>query len=252
MDNPMFHLEGIVKVRDNMEDFEGPLTLILQLLSKNRIEIQDIQISSLLEQYLAYLDEMKSMDLEVASEFVAMASHLVYIKARMLLNVGEENPEFEELKESLEKLRNRDVYDSIRQVVPSISEMYTRGAGMLTKQPEPLAPERGYRYVHDKTDLVTAMLRIWSREELEKLLAEEQKVPVPGRIVFPIAEKTDELLRRLRKLRCEKLSDLFRHDSSRTELVATFIVLLELCRSGEIILQDIEGDVLVTYDDSCE
>ena len=77
---PTYHLEGIIKSKEEMEDFEGPLTLILMLLSKNKIEIRDIQISEILEQYLAYLDEMKAMDLEIASEFVQMASHLLYIK----------------------------------------------------------------------------------------------------------------------------------------------------------------------------
>ena len=77
MENPTFRLEGVVKTREELEDFEGPLTLILLLLSKNKIEIRDIKISDLLDQYMAYLDEMKAMDLEVASEFVSMASHLV-------------------------------------------------------------------------------------------------------------------------------------------------------------------------------
>ena len=108
MENPTFKLEGVVKAKENMEDFEGPLILILQLLSKNKIEIKDIQVSVLLDQYLAYLDEMKSMDLEIASEFVAMASHLVYIKTKTLLSTDEEVSELEELITSLENLKARD------------------------------------------------------------------------------------------------------------------------------------------------
>ena len=76
MDNPNFFLEGIVREKDEMQNFEGPLSLILQLLSKNKIEIRDISISDILDQYLEYLDEMQSMDLEIASEFVQMASYL--------------------------------------------------------------------------------------------------------------------------------------------------------------------------------
>ena len=79
---PTYHLEGVIQNKEEMADFEGPLNLILMLLSKNKIEIRDIQISLILEQYLAYLDEMKAMDLEIASEFVQMASHLLYIKTR--------------------------------------------------------------------------------------------------------------------------------------------------------------------------
>ena len=92
MNEPTYHLDGVVRAKGSLDDFDGPLDLILQLLSKNRIAIADIQIASILEQYLAYLDEMKRMDLEIASEFVEMASHLVYIKTKTLLE-GEEKSE---------------------------------------------------------------------------------------------------------------------------------------------------------------
>ena len=79
MDNPTFHLDGVVKDRNELQDFDGPLSLILMLLSKNKIEIRDIKISEILDQYLEYLDRMEKMDLEITSEFVQMASHLLYI-----------------------------------------------------------------------------------------------------------------------------------------------------------------------------
>ena len=76
MENPNFHLEAVVHERNELQDFEGPLSLILMLLQKNKIEIRDISISEITDQYLAWLEEMQSMDLEVASEFVQMAAHL--------------------------------------------------------------------------------------------------------------------------------------------------------------------------------
>mgnify|MGYP000501817143 CR=1 FL=1 len=91
MDSPIYHLEGVVKAKtEDMEDFVGPLDLILHLLSKNKMEIKDIQISLILDQYLAWMAARKEMDLEVASEFVTMASQLVYIKTRMLLSIHDE------------------------------------------------------------------------------------------------------------------------------------------------------------------
>ena len=89
MEAPQYHLQNVVHAKQTLEDFDGPLDVILLLLSKNKIEIQDISISSILEQYLAWLDERKRMDMEVASEFIAMASHLMYIKTRMLLSEAE-------------------------------------------------------------------------------------------------------------------------------------------------------------------
>ena len=82
MDNPIFKLEKVVHTRseDEMQDFEGPLDLILFLLSKNKMEIQDISIALILEQYLAWLKARQRMDLEVASEFVAMMSGCIGLK----------------------------------------------------------------------------------------------------------------------------------------------------------------------------
>ena len=101
MENLSFHLESIVKEKDSMQDFEGPLSLILMLLQKNKIEIKDLRVSDILDQYLAYLEEMQSLDLEISSEFVQMASHLLYLKTRELLTVEEEVSELDLLRQSL-------------------------------------------------------------------------------------------------------------------------------------------------------
>lgn len=247
MEDPTFHLDGVVKTKDALEDFEGPLVLILQLLSKNKIEIQDIQISSLLDQYLEYLDRMKSMDLEIASEFVAMASHLVYIKARTLLSVGDENPELDELIETLEKLKIRGVYESIRGVTDKLSDMYLAGAGAMTKPPEPLKRGAGYRYVHEKTDLIDAMLRIRSRAELEKLLNNAANIPIPKKIVYSVTEKTEEILSMLRDAGRVPFDDVFAGSRSRSELVAAFIALLELCHAGSVRIEGKSDALEILY-----
>ena len=122
MDNPTFKLEGVIKSKDIAEDFEGPLVLILHLLSKNKIEIKDIQISLILEQYLQYLDEMKQMDLEIASEFIIMASHLTYIKAKTLLAGDQtEITELEALQNSLEELMHKENYQKIKRVAAELA-----------------------------------------------------------------------------------------------------------------------------------
>ena len=120
MENPTFHLEGVVKSRDDVQDFEGPLSLILMLLSKNKIEIRDISISDILDQYLAYLDEMQRMDLEVASEFVQMAAYLLYIKTRTLLAAEEEVTELEQLMSSLEQLKAKDAHEAVKTVLSAL------------------------------------------------------------------------------------------------------------------------------------
>ncbi len=247
MENPTFRLEGVIRTRENMEDFEGPLTLILQLLAKNKIEIQDIRISDLLDQYMAWIEEMKSMDLEIASEFVQMASHLVYIKARMLISAGEETGELEELIESLERLRNRDVLERLRLVLPEIGEMYTRGAGTMVKPPEYLPADREYRYSHEPGDLTEAMARLFSREDAARIVESANAFRFPERIVYSVTEKSKEILDSLRAHGSTSLSGIFRDNRSRTELVATFIALLELARDGSILLEGEGEDIWVSY-----
>lgn len=99
-----------------MEDFNGPLDLILHLLSKNRMEIKDIQISLILDQYLEWMDQRKRLDLEVASEFVTMAAHLVFIKTRMLLSIHDEEAisEMEQLIASLEEHQRHENFAKIK------------------------------------------------------------------------------------------------------------------------------------------
>ena len=118
MDNPIFKLEKVVQSRGDeaLQDFEGPLDLILFLLSKNKIEIQDIPIALILDQYLAYLEQRQQMDLEVASEFVTMAAHLMYIKTRMLLSIEDEEAqsEMDALIKSLEERKRGEIYLKIK------------------------------------------------------------------------------------------------------------------------------------------
>ena len=155
---PTYHLEGVIRSKEEMADFEGPLNLILMLLGKNKIEIRDIPISEISEQYLAYLDEMKSMDLEVASEFVQMAAHLLYIKSKMLLTSEEEPPdELEMLIASLEQLRARDIYAAVKDAAPALLRASEYGVCYFTKEPEPLRGVKEYRYSHESWELLLAL-----------------------------------------------------------------------------------------------
>ena len=158
MENPSFHLEGIVRDKDSMQDFEGPLSLILMLLQKNKIEIRDLSVSDILDQYLDYLERMQSLDLEIASEFVQMAAHLLYLKTRTLLTTEEEVSELELLMQSLEQLQARDRFAAMSVVLPRLKAASEKGFLYMTKQPEPLpAKKQEYAYHHEPVDLLKAM-----------------------------------------------------------------------------------------------
>ena len=181
MENPSFYLEGVVHEKNELQDFEGPLSLILMLLSKNKIEIRDIKISEILDQYLEYLDQMQQLDLEIASEFVQMASHLLYIKTKTLLTQEEEVSELEVLIASLEQLKSRDTLSSIKQVIPQFKEASELGLLYFSKLPEPLPKtSKKYEYRHEPIDLLKALSNIYSRGG-RMAEPEEQPRPRPAR-----------------------------------------------------------------------
>ena len=237
MDSPIYHLERVVKARtEDLEDFTGPLDLILHLLSKNKMEIKDIQISLILDQYLAWMDQRKELDLEVASEFVTMASQLLYIKTRMLLSIHDEEAlsEMEQLIATLEAHQRNENYLKIKEVVPQLDQRYTYGRDFLTKEPEPLQPNKEYRYVHPKEDLKKAMLAVLARSD--------HKLPPPvsafqgivGREPYPV------------DLGVTRFRSLFRGSRSRSEVVATFLAVLELCKAKRLRLAGTAEDCTVT------
>ncbi len=246
MENPTFFLEGIVKERNELQDFQGPLSLILMLLSKNKIEIRDIKIADILDQYLEYLAEMERMDLEIASEFVQMASHLLYIKTRTLLAGDEEVSELEELMSSLEQLKCRDIYTAVQKVVPELKKASETGLLYFAKLPEPLPKvSREYEYKHEPTDLFKALYAVVTRGG-KPIEPEYAHRIAPSRIVYEVRTKSRELIERLQSGPA-KLSALYTACGSRSEIVATFISILELCSMGSVELSGDEDDYTLTF-----
>jgi hypothetical protein len=151
MQNPTFHLDAVVKSKEALEDFDGPLSLILLLLGKNKVEIKDIKIAVILEQYLDYLAGMESMDLEVASEFITMASQLMYIKARTLLKGTEEIEEMDSLISSLEEMKRRELLERMKAAAALLAELTEKGEGIYVKAQEVLEPRRDYYLFPQRT-----------------------------------------------------------------------------------------------------
>ncbi|MDR0905677.1 MAG: segregation/condensation protein A [Oscillospiraceae bacterium] len=246
MENPVFHLTAVVQNRTGAEDFTGPLALILQLLSRNKIAVRDISISLILEQYLRYLEEMRAFDLDVASEFVAMASHLTYIKTRMLL--GEDRPEeLEELISSLERLRATDVYVGIKAVTETFAAMYLTGAGYIAKPPEYLKPDNDYKYSHVATDLADALGAILSRAATGERVATAVREAYTKPEAFPIADKLAEIAERAARFGTLALAGLFAECVTRSETVAAFLAILELCREGRVTLSEDNAELSISY-----
>ena len=245
MENPTFHLEGIVKNRDEMQDFSGPLNLILMLLSKNKIEIRDLRISEILEQYLSYISKMQEMDLDIASEFVQMASHLVYIKTRTLLVGDEEVSELEELMSSLEQLKCHDAYMSIKAITPELAQAAELGSLMFSKLPEPLKQKGSmeYRYSHEPDELLAALIAVFSKSGQPP---QNTEILVPKRIIYGVRDKSEQLINLLRFSEFKTLKELYQISRSRSEVIATFISVLELCSAGSLSIIERDGELTVS------
>ena len=242
MGEPQYRLEGIVHTRSEiMEDFEGPLDVIFLLLSKNKIEIQAVSITAILEQYLAYLEEMKRLDMEIASEFITMASHLMLIKTKMLLSAteaAEAQNELDLLRQSLIERQRKEAIEQIRLAITVLEPRNEVGRCIFTKEPEPLRRDMTYRYRHVPEDMLRALDEIAERNQ--------RRLPPPtvnfrgivGKEPYPVTRKAKELVRTLVLRGIQRLKNLFKGNRSRSEVVATFLAILELCKTNSVSLED--------------
>ena len=212
---------------DNL-NFEGPMDLLLQLIAKNKLNIYDIPILELTQSYLEQIDIMKRENMEIASEFLTMASRLLYMKTVSLL------PKHEEIEKLKEELSGELIeYSICREMAAKLGAMQD-GFDRFVRIPEKHDFDTTYELVHSPEILVSAYLSAVGRgmrrlppstEPFKKIVA-KKIVSVSSKIVF--------VLRRLIGKKPQKLNDLFSSANTRSDLVATFLAVLELCRSNRI------------------
>lgn len=248
MDSPVFKLEKVVRTRtEEMQDFEGPLDLILFLLSRNKMEIQDISIALICDQYLDWLARRQSMDLEIASEFITMASQLMYIKSRMLLSVEDEEAqtEMDALIESLEERKRNENYAKIKELAARLGPYGEFGRNILTRDPEPLEHGKVYEYNQRVTDLSAALAELRNRSARVLPSPEAAFREIAQHEPYPVESKAQEILRRLKTEGLLRFVRLFFGCGSRSEIVATFLAILELCRQRALRLIGSPSDYAV-------
>ena len=252
MDNPIFKLESVVQERNEeaLQDFEGPLDLILFLLSKNKIEIQNIPIALILEQYQAYLEQRKSLDLEIASEFITMAAHLMFIKSRMLISLEDEEArkEMDELIHALQERQQKDTYLRVKLLTETMAAMSEFGRNTMTRGPESVERGASYEYDHEPEDLIGAMDAVFDRAERFAPPDRAAFTEIVRREPYSVQDKANEIISRLKSFGITRFLLLFRGSRSRSEIVATFIAVLELCREKVIRLAGSDIDCTVDYE----
>lgn len=225
-----------------LEIFEGPLELLLSLITKNKVNIYDIPIALILEQYMDYLHTMELFNMEIASEFIVMASQLMVIKSRMLLpKVEDEEDPRQELVDMLLE------YQRAKQAAEVLHDLELTYSGRYEKPPEQVKNlnKAEYKLTHDIKILQEAYMRIYQRrlelmeaqantEKLDNLLKTTRHVPVNERILHVM-----KLL--VRRGNCS-FAGLFEKAESRSEIVATFLAVLELIKGRRIMVEGISED----------
>ena len=224
------------KISYKLEVFEGPMDLLLHLITKHKIDIYDIPISELVDQYVAYVREMQEENMDVASEFLEMAARLVYIKTVSLLPVYDE---VEDLKNELrdELLEYRDC----KLLAAKLSQMTDGFNYSVREYPEDVAPDNSYKRLHEPTELLSA----YSLAAGKKL----RRLPPPidtfkaivTRKIVSVGSKIESIVSSLKKKRKTRLLDIYTQAKSRSDLIAAFLAVLELAKNKTIFVSG-EGE----------
>ena len=226
----------------HLENFDGPLDLLLHLIAKNKVSIYDIPITEILDQYMEVLHTAEEMDLDVAGDFVAMAAQLVYIKSKMLLPRHEEEEDEDPRAGLVEMLLE---YQRLKEATPYFREKGEVGRDIFVKPPENLgdAPKEYHQSVSDLIRAANNMLRRAQRRVPPPASAFSGSV---GREPAPVETRITAILRRFVHHIRFPFKRLFEDAKSRSEIVATFLAVLELSKTRRIRLEGDGEDIELT------
>lgn len=235
-----------------IEIFEGPLDLLLSLIYKNKVDITDIPIALIFDQYMEYLDQMREMDMDIAGEFIVMASELMLIKSRMLLPKPEGEDQGEDPRT---KLANALIeYKHAKEIAEDLDEMVKTYGGRLAKDTEEIPADDSFIAEHSVYLLQRAMTRMLLNRGKEELLRKEaEKIqPIIKRRIVPVGVKVISVLKRVVRYKNCRFDTLFDGCTSRSELVATFMAVLELLKVNRINVSepDENEDIYISLNDN--
>ena len=217
-------------------DFEGPLDLLLHLIKKSKMDIFDIDISDITNQYINYINEMSELNLDIASEYLVMAAELIEMKSRKLLPGKEEDEENEEIINPEEELKRRLAeYEKYKESTEVFRNLEEKRTSYYTKAPESLKQYSEEKLENDGSvgvmDLLDAFQKLLEREQFKRPLNTKiarKELSVKERVV-----KIREILKEKKKVNFVELFD----DFSKPYVVVTFLSVLEMAKNREITLK---------------
>ena len=216
-----------------LEGFEGPLDLLLQLIARNKYNIYDIPLLDLIEQYLEQIENIRQNEMEVESEFLEMASRLLYIKTVSLL------PKHDEIVKLKEELTGELLeYMVCQQMAKKFGEMQG-GFDLFVRKPGEFEFDKTYELVHPKDVMFESYLAAVGRGQRRLPPSTAPFTKIVAKKIVAVSTKIIYVIRNLYKGGKSKLSDLYKTAESRSELVATFLAVLELCKANRV---KVEGE----------
>ena len=223
-----------------LEAFEGPLDLLLSLIQKNKMSIDNIQINIICEQYLAYIEEAQNLDMDIASEFIVMASELMLIKSKLLLPKPEENEEDPRaaLADALQK------YQQAKEAAKKMALLYPRFSGRLEKDTDEISVDRTFVLDQEVESLCTAVRRIITYNENRPKIERSVFTPMISSPIVPVEVKITGILNRMSKKQNTTLKELLDDSVSLPDMIAIFLGVLELIKIRKILIVENEGTLL--------
>lgn len=221
----------IEQLKFKLPVFEGPLELMLHLISKHKLDIYDIEISVLLEQYIEYIEQLKLSDLEVSSEFLTMAARLVYIKTMSLL------PRHEEADELKRELVGQLLEYRLIKLVAEEFKLRYKGNLLFVREQQEIEIDRTYIRSHSADELLDAYLQLRTKVKQKQPPPKSEFTSIVSRRIVPVEARIVYILRTLYE-KGEIDYSLVLSSNDKSEKIATFLAMLELIKSKRIFLTD--------------
>ena len=225
-----------------LEAFEGPLDLLLSLIQKNKVDISDIPIALICDQYMAYITEAERLDMDLASEFIVMASELMLIKSKMLLPKAE--PEEEDPRAALAEALLK--YQQAKAAAAILGKAYPKFSGRMVKDTDEISVDKTFVADQSVTSLCLAVRRIIAYREEHPQADKVTFTPMIAKPIVPVEAKIVGILRHFEKKERVSMTALIEDAVSLPDMIAVFLGILELVKLRRIVLverDDVAGSV---------
>ena len=222
-----------------LEQFEGPLDLLLTLIQKNKVSITDIPIALICDQYIEYISKAEALDIELASEFIVMASELMLIKTKMLLPKTEE--ESEDPRATLTDALLR--YQQAKEAAQKLTPLYAYFSGRMVKDTDEISIDKTFVADQDVTSLCAAVRRIIAYNNALEQAATTTFKPMISKPIIPVEIKIVSIIKRIEKQGIASLEELLDGEPSLPDLIASFLGVLELVKVRKLLIADtVDGE----------